>query len=404
MRVTVIGQGYVGLTLSIAAARAGHIVTGYDINPDLVESLLVGITDVPGISSREISSLVSLKCFIPTTDPNLIKNSEIVVICVPTPLSNTKLPDLNALQLAVETIGKYLNNNALIINESTSYPGTLRDFIKPVLESMSKLDFEYVSAPERVDPANSNWGIKNTPRLISGITKSGSEKAMEFYSSFCDKVFHVSKPEVAETSKLFENTFRQVNISLVNELSIITQKLGISSNEVISAASTKPFGFMPFYPGIGVGGHCIPVDPIYLGFKAKSIGLRADFIDLASEINDRMPLYIADRMKQEMGGELRNKRVQIAGITYKSNVSDLRESPALILIAELEKLGAEVIWFDPLVGEFNGKKSVPLDPEVDLGLIISPHDKIDFSIWRNQGTKVIDLSSDNKNYGWPKYL
>jgi UDP-N-acetyl-D-glucosamine dehydrogenase len=404
MKVTVIGQGYVGLTLSVAAARAGHIVTGYDINSDLVKNLLVGITDVPGISRKEISSLVSSKHYIPTTDPKLLKNSGIVVIAVPTPLSDAKLPDLRSLQFAVETIGKNLDNYALIINESTSYPGTLRDFIKPKLESISKIDFDYVSAPERVDPANLKWGISNTPRLISGITKSGSKKALEFYSSFCDLVIEVSTPEVAETAKLFENTFRQVNISLVNELSIITEKLGISSNEVISAASTKPFGFMPFYPGIGVGGHCIPVDPSYLSFKAKSIGVRADFITLASEINDRMPSYISSRIENEMGGDLRSKRVQIAGIAYKSNVSDLRESPALILIAELKKLGADVIWYDPLVRELNEEKSTPLDPKVDLGLIISPHNSIDFSIWRNSGTKVIDLSSDNKNYGWPKYL
>jgi len=404
MDISVIGQGYVGLTVSIAAARAGHRVVGFDINKNLTNDLSNGESYVPGILKTEIELLVKKNRYIPTSDPTLINNSEIVIIAVPTPLDAERNPDLNFLKSAVKIIYENLTSDALIVNESTSYPGTLRKFIKPLLEKNSKQKFMYAAAPERVDPGNSKWILSNTPRIISGLDDNSTDKAIKFYSSFCGEIHRASTPEVAEASKLFENTFRQVNIALVNEFSEISASLGFSAHEAISAAATKPFGFMPFYPSIGVGGHCIPVDPSYLSYAAEISGVEANFINLSNKINLSMPKRITTIIQKKFGGNLKGKRIQIAGIAYKPNVPDLRESPALLLIKELESIGASVFWFDELVIEYNGNKSVPLDPTIDLGLIVSPHNGMNFSVWQKAGIKVLDLSADSKNYGWPKFL
>ena len=404
MKVSVVGQGYVGLTLAINAALAGHEVNGYDSNSELIQQLAMGETFIPGIKKDDILKMISNAKYFPTDNPVDIGESEVVVIAVPTPLDEYWKPDLTSLEQAAKMISKYAKNNSLIINESTSYPGTLREFIKPIIESNSIHQFMFASAPERIDPANILWDISITPRLISGLSYEAMMKSFEFYSSFCKKITIVSSPEVAEFAKLFENTFRQVNIALVNELSIITNKMGISAHEVVEAAATKPFGFMPFYPSIGVGGHCIPVDPSYLSYKAEKLGLKASFIDLANQLNRDMPKKIARKVQLDLNGSLKNKRIQIAGVAYKSNVSDIRESPSLVLINELEQLGAEVFWFDPLVGSIGNQKSKPLDSQIDLGLIVAPHSNMDFSLWKNSGIKVLDLSANNVNYGWPKFL
>jgi UDP-N-acetyl-D-glucosamine dehydrogenase len=279
MKISVVGQGYVGLTLAINAALVGHEINGYDSNSGLIEQLYMGETFIPGIRKNDILNLIKTGKYLPTHNPADIGESEIIVIAVPTPLDKYLKPDLTSLELAVRMIAKYAKNNSLLINESTSFPGTLREFIKPIIESNSNHQFMYASAPERIDPANILWDISITPRLISGISPDATTKALEFYSSICNEITVVSSPEVAESAKLFENTFRQVNIALVNELSTITNRMGISAHEVVEAAATKPFGFMPFYPSIGVGGHCIPVDPSYLSFKAEQLGLKANFID-----------------------------------------------------------------------------------------------------------------------------
>jgi UDP-N-acetyl-D-glucosamine dehydrogenase len=404
MKVSVVGQGYVGLTLAINAALAGHEVNGYDSNSELIQQLFMGETFIPGIKKYDILNMINNAKYFPTDNPADIGESEAIVIAVPTPLDEYWKPDLTSLEQAAKMIAKYAKNNSLIINESTSYPGTLREFIKPIIESNSSHQFMFASAPERIDPANISWDISITPRLISGISHEAITKSFEFYSSICDKVTVVSSPEVAESAKLFENTFRQVNIALVNELSIITNKMGISAHEVVEAAATKPFGFMPFYPSIGVGGHCIPVDPSYLSYKAEQLGLKANFIDLANQLNRDMPKKVAKKVQLELNGSLKNKRIQIAGVAYKSNVSDIRESPSLVLINELEQLGAEVSWFDPLVRSIGNRKSEPLDSQIDLGLIVSPHSNMDFSLWKNSGIKVLDLSANNVDYGWPKFL
>ena len=404
MKISIIGQGYVGQSLAIAAANAGHVVLGYDVNPDLINQLVDGKSYVPGVNSNVLFELLKKGNYTPTTNAQLISNSEIVIIAVPTPLDVNRQPDLSFVFSACNVIVENCHSGTLIINESTSYPGTLRNVIKPTVEKAEKKEFMFVSAPERVDPGNSDWNIGNTPRVIAGLSAEATSKAIQFYSTFCSSLYQVSSPEVAEASKLFENTFRQINISLVNEFSIISRALGFSAHEAIKAASTKPFGFMPFFPSIGVGGHCIPIDPIYLSYIAKSVGIEPKFIELANSTNLNMPSVVARQIDNFIQGGLSGKRIQIAGIAYKPGVPDMRESPVLYLIKELEKFGGEVIWCDPLVGEFNGEISTPLKLDIDLGLIVTPHEEFDFSIWKNSKIQVLDLSPNSNNYGWPKFL
>jgi UDP-N-acetyl-D-glucosamine dehydrogenase len=309
------------------------------------------------------------------------------------------------LNSACKLIAGVLVDQSLVINESTSYIGTLRNLIKPTIESLSLAkNISYAVAPERIDPGNTKWGMHNTPRIISGLDDLSTKQAVNFYSKFAGQIHTVSKPEVAEAAKLFENTFRQVNIALVNELSIVADVMDFSTHETIEAAATKPFGFMPFFPSIGVGGHCIPVDPSYLAFSAENAGVEAKFINLANEVNSLMPEVVTGRIKSYLNGDLNGKRIQIAGITYKPNISDLRESPALDLIKELKIAGAVVSWHDPFVKVYEGQQSVALTGEVDLGLIITPHSQIDFSTWEKANVKVLDLSANSNNYGWPKFL
>jgi len=309
------------------------------------------------------------------------------------------------LTSACKLIAGVLVDQSLVINESTSYIGTLRNLIKPTIESLSLAkNISYAVAPERIDPGNTKWGMHNTPRIISGLDDLSTMQAVNFYSKFAGQIHTVSKPEVAEAAKLFENTFRQVNIALVNELSMVANVMDFSTHETIEAAATKPFGFMPFFPSIGVGGHCIPVDPSYLAFSAKNAGVEAKFINLANEVNSSMPTVVRGRIKSYLNGDLNGKRIQIAGITYKPNISDLRESPALDLIKELKIAGAVVSWHDPFVKVYDDQQSVALTSEIDLGLIVTPHSQIDFSIWEKANVKVLDLSANSKNYGWPKFL
>jgi UDP-N-acetyl-D-glucosamine dehydrogenase len=388
----------------MGAANAGHTVIGIDTNLNLISNLKRHKSKVPGITDGEIQKFIHSRNFNPTTDINEMNGSEIIVIAVPTPLSEARKPDLKFLEAAVVSIAKTMRNSALIINESTSFPGTLRNFIKPKIDNISKIKFEYASAPERIDPANSHWTISNTPRVIGGLTEKATKLASDFYSSFSLDVHCVSTPEVAEASKLFENTFRQINIALANEFSLIASNLGFSTNEAILAAATKPFGFMPFYPSIGVGGHCIPIDPSYLSYAANQVGVRANFIELANETNLSMARHVVEKISKFLAKPLLNLKIQIIGISYKVDVADLRESPALILISELRSKGAKVKWHDPLVDEWGEETSSEIDPNVDLGLIVALHKTVDLDIWKKSETKVLDLSANSTNYGWPKFL
>jgi UDP-N-acetyl-D-glucosamine dehydrogenase len=404
MKITVIGQGYVGLTVAIEAAKAHNTVIGFDTDLQVIENLKKGSTHVPGIETTEIVKLIESGGYFPTNKKEFLKNSEVIIIAVPTPLNNRRKPELIYLELAAKLIGECATDDTLVVNESTSYPGTLRNFIKPTIEKISAKHLLYAAAPERVDPGNKDWNLKNTPRVIAGMTDEAAIRAISFYSSFCENVYQAQSVEVAEASKLFENTYRQVNIALVNEFSEIANSLGFSTSEAIEAASTKPFGFTAFYPSIGVGGHCIPVDPSYLSYAAELSGTETKLIDLANKTNLSAHIKVIQRIKDYMSGEIKDVKIQLAGITYKPNISDLRESPALDLIKELKIAGAVVSWHDPFVKSYEGQQSVALTSEVDLGLIVTPHSQIDFSIWKKANIKVLDLSANSNNYGWPKFL
>jgi UDP-N-acetyl-D-glucosamine dehydrogenase len=404
MKISIIGQGYVGQTLAVGAAVSGHEVIGIDLNEGLVSDLGRGESFVPGVESGVLKKLIAEKAYLPTSDFKLMQGSNIVVIAVPTPLDENRQPDLTAVVKACKSVNKFVKNSALIISESTSYPGTLRDVIKPTVENGSKAIFTFAVAPERVDPGNQDWNIGNTTRVISGLTEEATDVAINFYASFCNSIYRASTPEVAEAAKLLENTFRQVNIALVNEVSEVMYKLGISASEVVNAASTKPFGFMKFLPSIGVGGHCIPVDPEYLTYFAKKVGAESKLTSLANEINLLRPKQIVRRINEHLGGNLNGVKIQIAGIAYKTGVPDMRESPAVELMIELNKLGAVVSWHDPIVKSFSGQQSLPLSPLIDLGLVVTPHSEIDFTIWREAKVPTLDLSVGLNNLGWPKFL
>ena len=403
--VFVVGLGYVGLPIAIAAAESNFKVIGYDINEEKIQELKQGQSFIPEISSNKLTDLqiknkLSFQHFIPE-----INKPAIWIIAVPTPLDNKKSPDLSMLVSACETIAKFVSDYSLIINESTSYVGTLRNLIKPTIDRKSgKNNIRYAVAPERIDPGNNNWNMLNTPRVISGLDSDSMSAAKDFYNKFCPEVLEVSSPEVAEASKLLENTFRQVNIAFVNDFSIFANKLGLSTFEIIKAASTKPFGFMPFYPGIGVGGHCIPVDPSYLAKSYENAGLDSKFINLSNSINRSMVNNITDRIEWSLGKEIKGMHIQIAGVSYKLNSSDVRESPALELISELRKRGAKVTWFDPLASQFNDEFSLNALSSCDLGLIVTPHNEINFEVWKKLNITVFDLSSTPKFFGWPKFF
>ena len=372
MRVSIIGQGYVGLTIAAGAASAGHQVIGFDINASLVSNLNSGISHIEGISNDEINKFLENGMFQATDDPAKLDASDVSVIAVPTPLTEDRQPDLSFVHAAADLIQRCVKKPALVVNESTSYPGTLRKEIAARISTVSHL---YAASPERVDPGNSQWGTKNTPRLIGGLTPEAVAKAKEFYSSFCDSVIEVSSPEVAEAAKIFENTFRQVNIALVNEFAQIAYALGISGREVLDAAATKPYGFMEFNPGPGVGGHCIPVDPTYLAYVANEVGVPATFIKRANEVNLAMPAYVVKRVIAGAGGSVKGKSVVVVGVSYKANVADTRETPAASIIDLLRQAGATVTWHDPLVGSWRGEESSVLGVS-DVTVVVTKHDVV----------------------------
>jgi UDP-N-acetyl-D-glucosamine dehydrogenase len=376
MKIAIIGLGYVGRSIAKAAADVGHSVIGFDTNAEVISSLSIS-GDFKG-----------------TTDAALLGGAEVVVIAVPTPLDTARKPDLSAVYAACKTIIEHVKNPVLIINESTSYPGTLRNEIAGVIEKVSGLGHMYASSPERVDPGNQKWTQKNTPRLLAGLTPEATALARKFYSSFCDEIIEVSTPEVAEAAKLFENTFRQVNIALVNEFAQISDALDISTREVLDAAATKPFGFMSFQPGPGVGGHCIPVDPSYLAYVAENVGVPAEFIKRANQVNLGMPAYVVSRVAKDVGS-LKGKKVVVAGIAYKANVSDTREAPAALIIDELKKQGAEVSWHDPVVGTWNGQSSSELKG-FDVAIVVTKHDVIGVAAIKSSADYVFDCTGSVK--------
>ena len=374
--VGVIGQGYVGLSLSVSAAQAGHRVIGFDTSNAVIKSLKSLKSTITNISDKEIKHMISNKSYHPTTDPKLLSECEIIVIAVPTPLDVSNNPDLTFVKSAVQIIIKNVDKKILIINESTSFPGTLRNVIAKEIEDVSKIKHEYVSAPERIDPGNSTWTLTNTPRLISGMSKEAAAKAKKFYESFTNNVVEVETPEIAEMSKLLENTFRQVNIALINQISQICYELDIDVRDVISAAETKPFGFMKFLPGAGVGGHCIPVDPIYLSYIAGTTKSKATLISLSDSINKQMPAYKISCIEKTLNSDLTDMKVIVVGIAYKPNISDIRESPAISVLNLLREKGVKTQWHDNVVSIWNNESSSNLDNQ-DLAIIVTIHDDLD---------------------------
>ena len=396
MKVSIIGQGYVGLTISVFAAYH-HSVVGFDKSQSVVDALSAGESHIEGVESADLARLIASGRYVATTDAADIAGSEVVVIAVPTPLTKDRKPDLNFVEAACKTIGENLKTPALIINESTSFPGTVRNLIKPLVEKFSDGSVEhlYAVSPERVDPGRTDWNQKNTPRLYAGLTPAASAGVRDFYSTFCDNLVEVSSPEVAESAKLFENTFRQVNIALVNEFAQIAHALGISVNENLDAAATKPYGFMKFMPSAGVGGHCIPVDPSYLADTAARVGVPATFIERANEVNLEMAKYVVDRVASDNGGSLKGKSVQVVGVAYKPNVADVRETPAELVIEELKKSGASVTWSDDLVLTWMGEKSTALGGS-DIALVVTLHSVTEVAAVLKSAPYVFDTTGKVK--------
>jgi UDP-N-acetyl-D-glucosamine dehydrogenase len=376
MKVVVIGQGYVGLTISAFAAEHCEVI-GFDNNPKIVNQLNSGLSHIEGVESSVLQQLIKIGRYRATDNGRDISGADLVVIAVPTPLTKDRKPDLGFIDAACKVIGKNITDSVLVINESTSFPGTLRNYIKPAIEkySLSKVEHLYAISPERVDPGRSDFNQKNTPRLYSGLTPEASEKTRAFYSKFCDNLIEVSSPEVAEAAKLFENTFRQVNIALVNEFAQIAHSLGISVYETLDAANTKPYGFMKFTPSAGVGGHCIPVDPTYLAAVAEEHGAPATFIRRANEVNLEMSEYIVNRVQADNQGSLQGKSVLVVGVAYKPNVADVRETAAELVIKHLRDRGAVVSWHDEVVGSWHGESSAPLSG-ADISVVITKHDVV----------------------------
>lgn len=412
-KVSIVGLGYVGLPLAVEFAKAGLIVFGIEQNPVKVERVNRGESYIEDIDSKELFSVVSsgrLKAF---TEFSPIKDSDAIVICVPTPLTIHKEPDISYIVNVTNEIAKFLKERQLIVLESTTYPGTTEEVVLPILEKSglrAGKDFYLAFSPERVDPGNKRFSMKDIPKVVGGINKESTEFASKLYSYITDKVYPVSSPRVAEMEKLLENIFRLVNISFVNELALLCQRMDIDIWEVIEAASTKPYGFMPFYPGPGLGGHCIPTDPFYLSWKAKEYDFDVRFIELAGEINDSMPYYIVDMVMKALNTHkkaLNGSKVLVIGIAYKPNVADPRESPALKIIPELEKLGAKIEYHDPYINEIKiGNKihsSTVLTEEIvrssDCVLIVTDHDNIDYNLLYSNAQLIVDTRNALRKRG-----
>lgn len=396
--VSIIGQGYVGLPLALAAVDAGWRVIGVDYSESIVNRLNLGISPIQTIKNEDVKKVIESGHYLASLDYADICNSEIVIICVPTPLNDLREPDLTDLKSAAKQIGTHLRNDALVVSESTSYPGTLRNVLKPIiLEASAGRDirFRFAVAPERVNPGDKVWDQRNTPRLVSGLDFQATEEAVAFYETICDEVVQTESPEIAEAAKLLENTFRLVNISLINQFAQICESQSISVQKVIAAAKTKPYGFMPFKPGVGIGGHCIPIDPLYLTWWAKSMGENSfSLVELASNISIEMPKYIARRALR-LGAITSSKpRVLIIGVAYKSGIDDVRESPAKALFSELEVLGSEVGWFDPLVNDWNGVEAKKIDWECDVAIVALNHDGLDLEEINPKCKVILDCTGD----------
>jgi UDP-N-acetyl-D-glucosamine dehydrogenase len=399
--LAIIGQGYVGLPLAMAAVDAGWTVFGVDNFAAKVDQINGGSSPVEDISDTQLQTALSKGSYRATTDFSLVAQASVITICVPTPLNEKREPDLTLLISAAERIAPHISNQTLVVSESTSYPGTLREIIVPVVDSQKSIttsEIFYASAPERVNPGDPIWNQKNTPRLVGGIDEDSQSKALAFYDSICDRAVSVSTPEIAEAAKLLENTFRLVNIALVNEFAQLCAAGGINVQEVIDAASSKPYGYMPFRPGVGVGGHCIPVDPLYLTWWARHNGAKAAFVESADLINQKMPTYVAQRALSLVDSTVPNPKVLILGVAYKPGVSDVRETPVSDLRKHLKKLGAVVAWHDPLVPIWEESEPVDLGWECDVAILATKQPSIDIEQLISRGVQILDCTNSITGY------
>ena len=385
--VLVIGLGYVGLPLAVQAARSGFRVTGYDTSTEVTENLMAGRSHVDDLKEAHITDMLA-RGFRATSDESQIDRQDVIVICVPTPLSDADGPDLSAVRGAAETAGRLLRPGTLVCLESTTYPGTTEEVVRPLLEKASGLsagiDFSLVFSPERIDPGNVEYGLRNTPKVVGGVTPACADAAVSFYQQICDQVIRAKSAREAEMAKLLENTYRHVNIALVNEMAIFCHELNVDLRDAIRCASTKPFGFQPFHPGPGVGGHCIPIDPNYLSYKVRTLGYPFRFVELAQEINSRMPAYVVDRAAEllnQIVKPLKGARILLLGVTYKQDIADRRETPAQPIAQRLRSRGATVSYHDPYVTEWciSGETMARAEDlssalaEADLTILLQPH-------------------------------
>jgi len=412
-KVSIVGLGYVGLPLALEFAKVGLTVFGIEQNPAKVEKVNRGESYIEDVDSKELSNVVSsgrLKAF---TEFYPVKDSDAVVICVPTPLTLHKEPDISYIVNVTNEITKFLKKGHLIVLESTTYPGTTEEVLIPILEKSglkSGIDFYVAFSPERVDPGNKKFSMRDIPKVVGGINGESTELAGKLYSYITDKVYPVSSPRVAEMEKLLENMFRLVNISFINELALLCQRMDIDIWEVISAASTKPYGFMPFYPGPGLGGHCIPIDPFYLSWKAKEYDFDVRFIELAGEINDSMPYHIVEMVMKALNAykkALNGSRVLVIGVAYKPNVADPRESPVLKIIPELENMGALVEYYDPYIREIKIDNRLYTSTDLtkekikdfDCILIVTDHNDIDYNLIYENAQLIVDTRNALRKRG-----
>jgi UDP-N-acetyl-D-glucosamine dehydrogenase len=396
--VAIVGQGYVGLPLAIEAARAGLNVVGLDVSSSRVSQLNEGISHIEDVKDEVLRSVIGSSKYRASTKGSDAGGADVVVICVPTPLNGESDPDLSFVESAVRMVATHLKSNALLVSESTSYPGTVRELIKPLVESLrgdKGVGIRYASAPERVDPMNSKWDMKSTPRLVAGLTDEATALAYEFYSSFCDTVIEVSSPEVAESAKLLENTFRQVNIALMNQLVPFCRSLGIDVREVIEAAGSKPYGYMKFFPGAGVGGHCIPIDPLYLLWRSRQLGIDLPFVESADKTNREMPKYVANRLI-DLAGLTSGDKALIMGVAYKAGISDVRESPANDVANHLISKGIQVFWLDPLVSEFEVGRKWDSSIAVKGAIVVTAQPDLEVESLAGAGVPVLDCTGAYK--------
>ena len=383
----------------MAAVDAGWTVIGVDNFAAKVAQINGGSSPVEDVSDDQLQAALSSGAFKATTDFSEVALAAVITICVPTPLDDKREPDLTLLRSAATGIAPFVSDETLVVSESTSYPGTLRDLIVPIVNELKPKDSKtifFASAPERVNPGDPVWNQRNTPRLVGAIDAESQVRALAFYNSICDAAVSVSTPEVAEAAKLLENTFRLVNIALINEFTQLCSANGVNVHEVIDAASSKPYGFMPFRPGVGVGGHCIPVDPLYLTWWARQSGVQAKFVESADSINHAMPKYVAERALSLVNPEIKNPKVLILGVAYKPGVGDVRETPVSELRDHLKAQGAVVAWHDPLVSIWEGSQPVDLSWECNVAILATKQPGMDAEQLIKRGTQILDCTNSLK--------